>query len=337
MTDHMNTPFPGAALDGGERPEDDLEADTVLDADLLLVTEYLAGRLTPAEATAVERRFDDDPQFWENVEPLVSLLVMRAKYNLRYRGEEHAAAPSPAPYVPLSPNDLYPGETWLDRLRLRIFSPLVAVGGLVIATVCGLGWVEVIHPIIRGFGHAYAPGHVAVAELTQHRALTIGLNADSVVNTDAIETRDIPLDGGSRAIVRPGSRFSYRIAGDPGTDYHRAALDGEELLDLQQTWIISTDLAVLRIGPGLFAIRSDTAGDAVLLSVGSGTAVAWPIEMRADSVVLYRGEYLRIPAKGPIMRSTTGEDFPSLAESGNRSSSAAPTPPTIKPPTPHGE
>jgi len=379
---HTNSPF-----DDEGRANDWDAADSALDADLDLVAEYLGGRLTATAAAEVQRRFDEDAEFWENAQPIIAVFTLSDRYGVPISADPAAAfapvlpvhaplaaappflappLPAPpisappirvAPPIPVAPPiTAEPKTPWgpgsgavglfrrvVAELRLASSMKSQVIGGLIgaaIATVAILGIVAYRAEVaVQGY---LQPGREAIKQLKSGRAITQGQHTDSVANTDATHTRVVPLEGGSLAILRPGSRFSYESKGGLITKEHTSAFDGEGLFYFRQRWSMITALGEIQFVPGIYAIRSDTTGAELLVSVGSGIATAWPIGKNNDAVEVHRGEFLRIPVVGPMLRSTSPQGFPSLVDPRTglpfvppppAAPGAPATPP--KPPTPH--
>ena len=354
----MNVPHtpPGGPSGRDANSVGEPEAGSALETDLLLISNYFSNELPEPEAMDVERRIQEDPTFWEHVEPIVSFMIIRRRLGLGHRPESVRApvAPSlspsapvrpalvpvrprpepppvvlPQPWVPPRTPSYEPrtGKSWRHGWRLPIY---VGIAASVIATFVIAG-----PSVVRGVKDAMEarPLPQGVVDQLKGRANTEGPFADSVVNTDSIETTTIHLEAGGSAILRPGSRFTYEVNGQLYSHKHFAALDGEAVLDIRQLWELHTAQATMMLEPGLYAIRSDTLGTGMLLSVGSGRAKAWHVGEGTDTVIVHRGEYLRIPHIGMMLLSNIPEGFPSLTESRKTVPPVTPIPPV--PHNPH--
>lgn len=81
---------------------------TPLDPDLVALTSYLAGELTPDEAAVVEQRLRDDDVFWMKAGPIVKLWNLPVRYETLLQA--HAAAPELSPAAAVAPTA--PASEW---------------------------------------------------------------------------------------------------------------------------------------------------------------------------------------------------------------------------------
>jgi hypothetical protein len=133
-----------------------------------------------------------------------------------------------------------------------------------------------------------------------------------LVQTNATETKEIPLRGGSKVVLRPGSRFTYEYI--PMSMGVMAVLDGEAAINLSQGdkhMVLKTSAGGVLMTQGSYAVRCEPSCTAMLLTVGTGLAM-----IRHDSakvgLSLKTGEKGMLPRGGGPEKVEPGQGWPAL-------------------------
>ncbi|HTR77492.1 MAG TPA: hypothetical protein VMH39_05255 [Gemmatimonadaceae bacterium] len=291
-----------------------------LERDVLLLADFLAGELSDEESAALRRRIRHDPEFYAHVEPVIAGLG----YQMLARGIEPTQKimlkGSALPALLASP------EGRVERRPEESAPPPAIIGQSVRRSWFGRRTRKAARFVEGVFA---ALGVVFVVLISQYRTTrTNGIaqingrsnpsatQPEFVVNTGPGQTRVIAMDHGTTVTLRPGGRLSYRLkpTGLIPTG-HKAALDGEALLDVREPWILETAVAINLLSPGRYAIRCDTTGGIQFLS---GTGIVQVFKLGAipgDSVMVRPGQGLELSKRGLSLLTTDLTGYPSLAAS----------------------
>lgn len=133
------------------------------------------------------------------------------------------------------------------------------------------------------------------------------------IETNVGESKEIPLRGGSRILLRPNSRFTFGYLPMPGMKGLTAVLDGEMAIELtKEDFVLDlrTSSGRAMFSPGTYAVRCEAGCTAMLLTVGVGT-----VRIRGDSttgMTLTAGEKGMVPKRGAPEKVTPGDGWPAL-------------------------
>ena len=123
-----------------------------------------------------------------------------------------------------------------------------------------------------------------------------------VVETDATHSKEITLKGGSRVVLRPGTRFTYEYI-EPMSLAVMAILEGEASINLSQgdrAMRIKTSAGGALLMPGNYAVRCERSCAAMLLTVSAGRAM-----IRADTAKM--GLTILSGGKGRVWKAGAAE------------------------------
>jgi hypothetical protein len=242
-----------------------------VDADLSLITDYLARELAPGEREAVERRLATDYDFYMKVAPMIRVWRMPVQFRERVAravaGRSYSPVrkvftygdPSspprqvrePAPrYVAIAPQerampdipeegalpDVYPISDLERERRRRIMdfpdSFLNRHKRGVIMTLTAASLLLAFQLGTWQYVKHTATPHDVVITRKEWTPTQPTLPHGVMVETDATHTREVVLRGGSTVVVRPSSRFTYEYIAGPIPLGVMAILDGEAAINL---------------------------------------------------------------------------------------------------------
>jgi hypothetical protein len=143
---------------------------------------------------------------------------------------------------------------------------------------------------------------------------TVQGDPNTVIKSGPNELKSIALRGGSRAVLRPNTSFSYSYILTPGFTVVEASLQGEASIELkgaERHMRLRTGAGIAQLTQGTYAIRCEPGCANMLLTVGIGFAT-----LRADTgqstVELKAGEKGRQPKGAPAERVWPGTGWPEL-------------------------
>jgi hypothetical protein len=331
-------------------PGTGVDAMQPVDPDIALIADWLGNELPPDRDAEVTRRLETDYAFYQKVAPIMKIwhlpvdfreLVARAEADTKPRPSATERTASPLGYEPPPPRHIRevspawvldtseerampafalgtPEERAMPALdefterrlrRDRIKSTLLNGGNKVLKIAAVLS-ILIAGPGRLTLNYAERPHDITVAQELDRAPIRFrnGLQ----VETGSGELKEIPLAGGARLVVRPGSRFTYAYI--PLTNTLSAALDGEATIELNEVVryaSVETSAGRVLFTPGSFAVRCEAGCAAMLVTVGAGVA-----NIRGDSgkgsLTLKAGEKGRVPKHGRPEKVESGEGWPVL-------------------------
>jgi hypothetical protein len=246
------------------------EADSI-DPDIALLGDYLARALTPEQAEALEARLGTDAAFYEKAEPLLMLwgegLDFRdvwARYE-REHGETAIAMPERAPRIPARREPL----RWHGWQVFPSRRSLLQIAAVLVLCVGGARVYYAAHMA------SMLPGVEGIDELLSTASAPVDPASVTEVRTNRGQMLTFVLPDSSGVELRSNSRFGYgevaRIAYGM-----RATLIGEAAIEVsprKRAMLVVTPVGTVFLMPGSYAIRTDFARGAILVTVGRGRAL----------------------------------------------------------------
>ncbi len=293
--------------------------DEQLDADLVLLTEYLADELGPEQAAAVEKRLAEDEAFYDRALPYLQLWSEPVDYRkelAKLEAERKGALPAPLATAPTSTDVVHlptvrarRAITWpLVVSRRRAMSLLAAV----LALMFGL-------PVV-----AYQVGFTSGERegLLEQPRVVPGNTPEGKTSGGALagtEVAVVPIGHSSLLHLRYGARFAHT----PAPWYLReiVGLNGEAFVEVG--WLdikvsLSTPAGVVDLWPGSYAVRAkaDTASlDETLITVRTGRATMRGARGTPD-LTLRAGEFGRLTYVAAPERTSGGANYPKIPRKG---------------------
>jgi hypothetical protein len=184
-------------------------------------------------------------------------------------------------------------------------------------------------PVLTGTAPVTAGARANVPKVT-----TLGVGESALADSG---DREVTLPGGTRMLLRAGSRFSSQHVVPPAGNMQitllYGALDGEAVIQVPDTGRhvlrLTTPAAILSFEQGVFAIRGLPRSNETLLTVYRGSATGFGVDMKqtawqqVDSL-----QFARIPRLGKL-ELTSGDGFPVVPA--NWATPRTPRPPKVKP------
>lgn len=280
---------------------------TPVDPDIVLITDYLTGDLSPADAAAVEDRLVDDEAFFDKVAPVIKIWTMPMDFD-----EVDAGAALEVPLsLPMSvpepePTVVEPPRRFSRRRRVAYVS-MGAAAALLMALLFAGGPGGVMATMFTGSKDR--------AEIRTGHAPTAEVAGGRLIETGAGETVTDTLRHGSLVTVRPGSRFQWKAVPLLTLSADAAALDGEAAFEVPEgkgIILLRTSVGDVRLNAGAIALRCAPGCDAMLMTVGRGTAVLLDANQR-PILTIGAGQFARVPRNGAAELTKGGDDYPKLA------------------------
>jgi ferric-dicitrate binding protein FerR (iron transport regulator) len=254
-----------------------------VDPDIVLITDYLAGRLSDFERFGVEKRLEEDEVFFEKVWPLVQAWRMPKKLG-----------------------DLAP--------RTRSARHVVRLWPLAAAAVLAITVLEAAPRLGIGFSESPVslPTFVANGPFND-------TNPPIILRSGQVSRRLVVLPDSTRITLQPRSWVAYTH--DIGRRAAVAMIGGEATVDVARASgdvTVWTNVGSTSLSRGRYAIRC-VAGSVseMLLTVERGAAILKGIGGVTDHLVLRAGEFGRVVlGKRPAPADGAGFPAPSqLADS----------------------
>jgi hypothetical protein len=317
----------------------ELDDDEPIDPDVELITDWLAHELSPEDEAMVEKRLEEDFEFFEKVAPVMNLwhdpvfvreLTARAEADtkLRISVPERTAGPQgidPSPQRPVREGShrydaTVPEEAELPatdvfterRLRRAHLRSKLYKGALFVYSIAATYLMIVGLPTQLYVKHSETPHDVVTTRVAY--TSTAQVPNGVTIETNATETKEIALRGGSKGVLRPNSRFTYGYIAGPIPLGVMAVLDGEAAIDLSpgdKRMRLKTSAGGALLNPGNYAVRCEPSCTAMLLTVGVGMA-----SIRGDTaktgLTINAGEKGRVPKGGDAEKVEPGKGWPAL-------------------------
>jgi hypothetical protein len=318
----------------------ELDDDEPIDPDIALITDWLAHELSPEDEAMVEKRLEEDFEFFEKVAPVMNLwhdpvfvreLTARAEADTkpRFSASERTAGPQgidPSPQRPVREGShryaaTVPEEAELPatdvlterRLRRAHLRSNLYKGALFVYSIAATYLIVFGLPTKWYVKHTATP-HDIVTTRAEWTPTAQPLPHGVMVETDATHTKEITLRGGSRVALRPNSRFTYEYIAGPIPLGVMAILDGEAAIDLSRgdkRMVVHSSAAEALMLPGNYALRCEPGCAAMMMTVGAGVAM-----IRYDStktgLSLRAGEKGMVPKGGAAEKVEPGTGWPAL-------------------------
>ena len=255
-----------------------------IDPDIVLITDYLAGRLSDFERFGVEKRLEEDEVFFDKVWPLVHAWRMPKKL-----GELAEPEVPPRPFIP----------RWRHGIRWQVVAA-VFVAGLVLRFAPELG---------IGFERPTAlPSIVANGPFND-------TNPPIILRSGQVSRRLVVLPDSTRITLQPRSWVAY--TNDIGRRAAVAMIGGEATVDVARASgdvTVWTNVGSTSLSRGRYAIRCVTGSvSEMLLTVERGAAILKGFGGVTDHLVLRAGEYGRV-VLGKRPSPADGAGFPAPAQ-----------------------
>ena len=231
-----------------------------VDPDIVLITDYLAGRLSEFERFGVEKRLEEDEVFFEKVWPLVHAWRMPKKL-----GE-------------LAPQK--PARRYVIRLWPLAAAAVLAITVLEAAPRLGIGFSD---PPVS------LPSFIANGPFND-------TNPPIILRSGQTSRRLVVLPDSTRITLQPRSWVAYTH--DIGRRAAVAMIGGEATVDVARASgdvTVWTNVGSTSLSRGRYAIRC-VAGSVseMLLTVERGAAILKGIGGMTDQLVLRAGEFGRV-------------------------------------------
>jgi len=252
-----------------------------VDPDIVLITDYLAGRLSEFERFGVEKRLEEDEVFFEKVWPLVHAWRMPKKLG-----------------------DLAPARRNVARRHVIRLWPLAAAAILAITVLeaaprLGIGFTE---PAVS------LPSFVANGPFND-------TNPPIILRSGQASRRLVVLPDSTRITLQPRSWVAYTH--DIGRRAAVAMIGGEATVDVARTngdVTVWTNVGSTSLSRGRYAIRCVTGSvSEMLLTVERGAAILKGIGGVTDHLVLRAGQFGRV-VLGRRPAPADGAAFPAPAQ-----------------------
>jgi hypothetical protein len=312
--------------DRGNPGREDEDERGPVDADIALITDYLARALSPEESAAVEHRLKTDIAFYKKVAPVVKIWTMPVNFRERLARAEAESASEAAPAakaVPQAPEaqaavpprgmvgepavqyEFVPKRTFRDRLLSGVTMSAKTAYAIaaVVALFVGIPTVQ----YLRFSGHRQREG-LGTQGVPTFETMPRGI----AFETPAGPPRAVRFGDGSFVTLGPRSRFTYQT-GLPGTGL-KGELDGEATIEVSKSdgmLFLKTSWWRALLTKGTYAVSCEIACAEVLITVGTGNA-----DVQGDSatakVPLSPGQFGRIPRGGAAERTSGGEGYPTI-------------------------
>ena len=325
---------------------DDLD-DEEIDADIQLIGDYLARHLSDAESEAVEDRMANDEAFFEKISPILKVWTMPVSFRQRLAEREAREGGEAEPVVeaeqgramgarssrsmPLSLRELeelYPRTPRTTAVAEQMPGPapvhlpssspgsprrkrLPSVSGRTrfILEIAAVLVALVAPPAVR---YVNFLRHSDAIAASTGGLTSLKLESGSKAETGPGETRVFALDDFSSVLLRPGSRFVYRVALFGPTVL--ATLDGEAVITVStetRVMLIGTSAGSVTLTRGQYAVRCSAGCDELLLTTGRGAAI-----LRSENprkiLQIRTGEHGRLPKGGQPEATAGGDGYPAL-------------------------
>jgi hypothetical protein len=288
------------------RDSGELDRITPIDPDILLITDYLAGELSPEQEAVVEARLVDDEAFFEKVSPAILVWTMPIDFDeLESGGDLEMPLSLPMTVPAPEPLAIAPKPRRSLRRRIAYYSAGSAAALLLLFLFAG-GPGGVMATLFTGSKDS--------ADVRAGHAPKFEVQGGKVTETKAGETVTDTLKNGALVTVRPGSRLQWRT---PlfYMPVDEAALDGEAAFELPEgkgLVLLRTSVGNLKLSTGAFAVRCAPGCEAMLVTAGRGTAVLVDGMVR-PILTIGAGQFARVPRKGAAELTKGGDDYPKLA------------------------
>ena len=311
----------GYSNGAGARPG---ESD-MADADIALITGYLAKELTPEQEAGVADRLEHDDAFFEKVWPVVEIWRMPVRFREMHArfvesgavlnsleasvGEPSLVVSDGAPRRTARTLATTPRRrAWfrfdLAAARLGLDRAVRLVAGIAFMMVGGGGYVgytgtRQLHMASMGLRLGYAAGS----------------GGQVVYSTKRGETRALTPEAGARIELRPYSQLTWRPNSMLLNSRTLATLKGEALFDVRGSappLFVATAAGGMVLWDGLFAVRCERGCADVRVSVVQGAA--WLHGATGTDWTLVRaGEHGHVWLDGGSER-TRGYEYPGVAK-----------------------
>ena len=247
------------------------------DADIALITGYLARELTAEQEAVVAHRLEHDDAFFEKVWPVVEIWRMPVRYRELHAGFV-ASGDAVLPPALAIRTPRRTARTLVTTPRRRAwfrFDLAAARLGLDHAARLAAG---------IAFMMAGGTGYVAYQGTQQLHMATMGLRMavapavpgrHVVYSTRAGETRTLSPEAGARIELRPFSQLNWRPNSMLLSSRALATLKGEAVFDLRgstKPLFLATAAGGMVLWRGLFAVRCERGCVDVRVSVVQGMA-----------------------------------------------------------------
>ena len=259
-----------------------------IDADIMLITDYLTRDLAEAQMRAVEERLATDFAFYRRVAPVIKVWRIPAGH----------FAVQPAPKTATQRRAWY---------RRRLVVNLVAAVFAIAVVGGGAIW----------FVMDVNERTQVKSDLDLTRAPSIWAKGGILVEVLPGANRTVETERGTQVTLRGEARFTY-LASPKASPFAGmwASLDGEAAIEVSPTEGVvrlKTWAGQVNLAQGSYAVRCVPGCSAMLVTVGTGLATLVADSAR-PSVALRSGERGKLPQVGTPERVTndTG-DWPVLA------------------------
>jgi hypothetical protein len=287
--------------------EDTTETDFI-DPDIALIGDYLARALTPEQAAALEARLGTDAAFYDKAEPLLLLFGKGLDFREVWASyeREHGTLDISMPDVPpritakREPMRWHGWQVFPGRRSLLQIAAVLALW---------LGGTRVYNATHRA---SVLPGIDSIDELLSSASTPVDPASVTEVRTPRGQILTFVLPDSSAVELRSNSRFGYgevaRIAYGM-----RATLIGEAAIEVsprKRAMLVVTPVGTVFLMPGSYAIRTDFARGAIMVTVGRGHALLLggaPTDVRLFGA----GEFGWMREGMPEI-TTSGSQFPKL-------------------------